>query len=191
MVIPLNDRIEELDLTEAKPSSMPRQSLDDLVAFLAVARAGNFTHAAPDLGVSQSALSHTIRVLGTPSYFAKRPPRRTSQDLAQHDCINMRFPTHRELLLREFDRQGQSVNVRVEGQWVFSSSAPMLRAALTGFGLAYLPEDMVLEHVEAGRLLRILEDWCGPFTGYYLYYASRRQSSRALAVVIEALRHRG
>jgi DNA-binding transcriptional LysR family regulator len=62
---------------------------------------------------------------------------------------------------------------------------------LTGFGLAYLPEDIVLEQVAAGRLLRVLEDWCEPFTGYYLYYASRRQSSRALAVVIEALRHRG
>ena len=84
---------------------------------------------------------------------------------------------------------GQSVNVRVEGQWVFSSSPPMLQAALAGFGLAYLPEDMVLKHVAAGRLVRVLEDWCEPFTGYHLYYASRRQSSRALAVVIEALRH--
>ena len=101
----------------------------------------------------------------------------------------MRLPTHRELLLWEFDRQGQSVNVRVEGQWVFSSSPPMLQAALAGFGLAYLPEDMVLKHVAAGRLVRVLEDWCEPFTGYHLYYASRRQSSRALAVVIEALRH--
>jgi DNA-binding transcriptional LysR family regulator len=296
---------------------MSRQSLDDLVAFLAVARTGSFTHAAPELGISQSALSHTIRalearlgvrlltrttrsvapteagerllrtlgprfeeieaelaavrelrdkpagtirittaghaaetilwpklskvlpeypdihveisvdygmtdivaqrfdagvrlgeqvekdmiavrigpdmrmaVVATPSYFAKRPPPRTPQDLAQHDCINMRLPTHRELLLWEFDRDGQAVNVHVDGQWVFSSSSPMLRAALAGFGLAYLPEDMVLKHVAAGRLLRALEDWCEPFTGYHLYYASRRLSSRALAVVIEALRHR-
>ena len=55
--------------------------------------------------------------------------------------------------------------------------------------LIYLPENLVLEHIAAGRLVRVLEDWCEPFTGYHLYYASRRQSSRALAVVIEALRH--
>jgi DNA-binding transcriptional LysR family regulator len=80
MVIPLNDRIEELDLTEAKPSSMPRQSLDDLVAFLAVARAGSFTHAAPDLGVSQSALSHTI--LGLEARLGVRLLTRTTRSVA-------------------------------------------------------------------------------------------------------------
>ncbi len=296
---------------------MPRQNLDDLVAFLAVARAGSFTQAAPELGVSQSALSHTLRalearlgvrlltrttrsvapteaserllrtlgprldeieaelaavrelrdkpagtirittaghaaetilwpklskvlpeypdiqveisvnygmtdivaqrfdagvrlgeqvekdmiavrigpdlcmaVVATPGYFAKRPPPRTPQDLARHDCVNMRLPTYRELLLWEFERDGQAVNVRFAGQWVFSSSPPVLQTALAGFGLAYLPEDMVLEPIAAGCLVRVLEDWCAPFTGYHLYYASRHQSSRALAVVIEALRHR-
>jgi DNA-binding transcriptional LysR family regulator len=296
---------------------MPRESLDDLAAFLAVARAGSFTQAAPALGVSQSALSHTIRglesrlgvrlltrttrsvapteagerllhtvgprleeiaaevaavrdlrdkpagtlrlttaghaaetllwpklakvlpdypdlkieisvdygmtdivaerfdagvrlgeqvekdmiavrigpdlrmaVVGAPGYFARRPPPQSPQDLAGHDCINLRLPTHRELLLWEFARNGQAVNVRVDGQWVFSSSPPMRQAALAGFGLAYLPEDMVLEEVAAGRLMRVLDAWCELFTGYHLYYPSRRQSSRALAVVIEALRHR-
>ena len=297
---------------------MARERLDDLAAFLAVARAGSFTHAAPALGVSQSALSHTIRglearlgvrlltrttrsvaptaagerllrtlgprldeiaaelaavrdlrdkpagairittaghaaetilwpklakllpdypditveisvdyglidivaerfdagvrigeqvekdmiavrigpdirmaVVGTPGYFAQRPPPQTPQDLAGHNCINMRLPTHRELMLWEFERHGQAVKVRVDGQWVFSSSPPMLQAALAGFGLAYLPEDMVLKPLAAGRLVRVLADWCEPFTGYYLYYPSRRQSSRALALVIEALRYRG
>jgi DNA-binding transcriptional LysR family regulator len=296
---------------------MPRERFDDLLAFLAVARAGSFTRAAAQLGVSQSALSHTVRalesrlgvrlltrttrsvaptesgerllhtvgprfeeiaaelaavrdlrdkpagtirittaghaaetvlwptlarllpdypeikveisvdyglidivarrydagvrlgeqvekdmiavrigpdlrmaVVGTPGYFARRPPPQTPQDLATHDCINLRLPTYGELLTWEFERDGQALNARVEGQWVFSSSLPMLEAALAGCGLAYLPEDMALEHVAAGRLVRVLEDWCAPFTGSHLYYPSRRQSSRALALVVDALRHR-
>jgi len=296
---------------------MPRESFDDLLGFLAVARAGSFTRAAAQLGVSQSALSHSVRalesrlgvrlltrttrsvaptqtgerllrtlgprfdeiaaelaavrdlrdkpagtirittaghaaetilwpklarllpdypeikveisvdyglidivarrfdagvrlgeqvekdmiavrigpdlrmaVVATPGYFAQRPPPQTPQDLAAHECINLRLPTYGELLTWEFERDGQALNARVEGQWVFSSSPPMLKAALAGFGLAYLPEDMVLEHLAAGRLERVLEARCAPFTGYHLYYPSRRQSSWALALVVEALRHR-
>ena len=297
---------------------MPRESFDDLLAFLAVARAGSFTRAAVQRGVSQSALSHTVRaletrlgvrlltrttrsvapteagerllrtlgprfdeieaelaavrdlrdkpagtirlttaghaaetilwpklarllpdypdlsveisidygridivaqrydagvrlgeqvekdmiavrigpdlrmaVVGTPGYFAQRPPPLTPRDLAAHGCINLRLPNDDELLTWEFERDGQALNARVNGQWVFSNSAPMLKAALAGFGLAYLPEDMVLESIADGRLIRVLEDWCQLFTGYHLYYPSRRQSSRALTLVIEALRHRG
>lgn len=155
-------------------SSVPRQSLDDLAAFLAVARAGSFTHAAPELGVSQSALSHSIRRLE--ARLGVRLLTRTTRSVA---------PTEAGVRLL------RTLAARVEGRWVFSSSPPMLQAALVSVGLAYLPEDMVLEHVAAGRLLRVLDDWCEPFAGYHLYYASRRQSSRALAVVIEALRHQG
>jgi DNA-binding transcriptional LysR family regulator len=103
----------------------------------------------------------------------------------------MRLPTRGELLTWEFERDGHALNARVDGQWVFSSSGPMLSAALAGFGLAYLPEDMVLEHVAKGRLVRVLDAWCQPFTGYHLYYPSRRQSSRAFALVVDALRYRG
>ncbi len=90
-----------------------------------------------------------MAVVATPGYFANYPPPRTPQDLAAHDCINMRLPTHCELLQWELERDGQTVNVRVAGQWVFSSSPPMLQAALAGVGLAYLPEDMVLEPIAA------------------------------------------
>ena len=296
---------------------MPRETFDDLLAFLAVARAGSFTGAAAELGVSQSALSHAVRgletrlgvrllsrttrsvsptvagerllhsvgprfeeiaaelaairdlrdkpagtirittaghaaetilwpklskvlpnypdikveisvdyglidivaqrydagvrigeqiekdmiavpigpdmrmaVVGSPRYFAKRSRPMTPQDLAEHDCINMRLPTRGELLIWEFERNGRAVNVRVDGQWIFSGSQPMLTAALAGCGLAYLPEDLVLEHIAGRRLVRVLDDWCEPFTGYHLYYPSRRQSSRAFSVVAEALRHR-
>jgi DNA-binding transcriptional LysR family regulator len=83
------------------------------------------------------------------------------------------------------------LNVRVEGQLIFNSSTPRLRAALAGFGLALLPEDMVQPHVEAGRLVRVLDDWSPTFPGYHIYYPSRRQSSPAFALLIDALRYRG
>lgn len=83
------------------------------------------------------------------------------------------------------------MNVRVDGQLVFNNVTQILAAALDGFGLAYLPEDMVLPHIHANRLVRVLEDWCPPFPGYHLYYPSRRQPSPAFALVVEALRYRG
>lgn len=130
-----------------------------------------------------------IAVVGSPAYFVKRPKPVTPHDLGRHDCINLRLPTHGGLMPWDFDKGGQQVKFRVSGQWVFNSTSPIVRAALADYGLAFVPEDMVLEHVAAGRLTRVLEDWCEPYPGYYLYYPSRRQSSRALAVIVEALRH--
>ena len=296
---------------------MPRENLNDLVAFVAVAREGSFTKAAAQLGVSQSALSHTIRaletrlgvrlltrttrsvspteagdrllatvaprldeieaevaalsdmrdkpagnirisaaghaatnvvwpklekflpdfpdikvelivnyglidivaerfdagvrlgdqvakdmiavriapdlrmaVVGAPSYFAKHSPPTTPQDLAPHTCICMRLQTYGGLYAWEFEKKGHEVNVRVEGQLVFNTSAQIVTAALAGFGLAYVPEDMVEDHIAAGRLLRVLTDWCPYFPGYHLYFASRRQSSPAFALLVDALRYR-
>jgi DNA-binding transcriptional LysR family regulator len=130
-----------------------------------------------------------MAVVGTPAYFAKRPPPHTPHELTGHDCINLRLATHGGLYAWEFEKDGHPLNVRVQGQLVFNSSGPMLRAALAGFGLACVPEDMVQEHVAAGRLMRVLEDWSPTFPGYHLYYASRRQSSPALGLLINALRH--
>jgi DNA-binding transcriptional LysR family regulator len=90
----------------------------------------------------------------------------------------------------EFERKGHELKARVEGQWVFNSSSPILRAVLAGFGLAYLPDDMVRRHVGEGHLERVLENWCPTFPGYHLYYPARRQSARALSVVIDALRYK-
>ncbi len=131
-----------------------------------------------------------MAVVGAPAYFARRPPPATPQDLAAHDCINLRLPTYGGLYAWEFEKNGHPLNVRVEGQLVFNSSPPILRAALAGFGLGCLPEDMVQEHVAAGRLVRVLDDWCQPFPGYHLYYPSRRQSAPAFALLVEALRYR-
>lgn len=131
-----------------------------------------------------------IAVVGSPGYFVGRSLPETPQDLAQHNCINLRLPTHGGLLPWDFSKEGQEVKLRLGGQWVFNNSSSIVRAALGGHGLAFVPEDMVLEHIAAGSLVRVLDDWCAPYPGYYLYYPSRRQSSRTLAVVIDALRHR-
>jgi DNA-binding transcriptional LysR family regulator len=131
-----------------------------------------------------------IAVVGSPGYFAWRPMPQSPHDLAGHDCINLRLPTHGGFLPWDFDKDGKSFKLRVTGQWAFSNSSSSVRASLADYGLAFVPEDMVSEYIAAGKLVRVLDDWCQPYPGYYLYYPSRRQSSRALAVVIEALRHR-
>ncbi len=132
-----------------------------------------------------------MAVVGTPAYFAHRPEPRTPQDLAKHNCINLRLPTHGGLLLWDFEKDGHQVNIRVDGQWIFNGSTPMLRAALAGCGLAFLPEDLVREPVAAGLLQAVLTDWCPLFPGYFLYYPSRRESAPALTLLVEALRYRG
>ncbi len=132
-----------------------------------------------------------MAVVGTPRYFSARPPPQTPQDLTEHNCITLRLPTYGGLLPWDFEKAGHEVKTRVEGQWVFNSSTSILRAALAGLGLAYVPEDMVQEPLVEGRLMRVLEDWCPPFPGYHLYYPSRRQSSPAFALLVDALRYRG
>jgi DNA-binding transcriptional LysR family regulator len=131
-----------------------------------------------------------MAIVASPGYFSKRPPPQAPQDLAAHDCINLRLPTHGGIYAWEFEKDGHALNVRVEGQLVFNSSLPMLRAALAGFGMACIPEDMAQEHIAAGRLTRVLEEWCPVFPGYHLYYPSRRQSSPAFALLVDALRYR-
>jgi DNA-binding transcriptional LysR family regulator len=297
---------------------MPRENINDLVAFLAVARERSFTRAAAKLGVSQSALSHTIRgleerlgirlltrttrsvaptaagerllqtvgprfeeietelaalsdmrdkpagtirittvedaaetilwpamarllpeypdvnveiavdssltdivterydagvrlgeqvakdmiavrvgpdmrmaVFGAPFYFARHPRPLTPQDLTAHNCINLRLPTYGGLNAWEFEKNGRELRVRVEGQLVLNSPKLIVQAAVSGHGLACLPEDHVQAHFADGRLIRVLEDWCPPFPGYHLYYPSRRQSSPAFALLVDALRYRG
>jgi DNA-binding transcriptional LysR family regulator len=276
---------------------MRRENVSDLLAFLAVARERSFTKAAAKLGVSQSALSHTIRglearlglrlltrttrsvspteagerllvrvgscfeeieaeldalselrekpagtiritagehaaytvlspalvkllpsypdikveisvdygftdivarigpdmrmaVVGAPSYFEKRPTPKKPQDLTEHNCINLRLPTYGGLYAWEFEKGKRELKVRVDGQLVFNTIKQRLDAALAGLGLAYMPEDVALPHIARGSLTRVLEDWCPPFPGYHLYYPSRRQSSPAFALLIDALRYR-
>jgi DNA-binding transcriptional LysR family regulator len=130
-------------------------------------------------------------VIGAKSYFAKRPPPKTPQDLIGHDCINLRLPTYGGLYAWEFEKDGRELKVRVEGQLVFNGIFQVLDAALAGLGLGYVPEDLAEPHLGKGRLTRVLGEWCPPWSGYRLYYPSRRQSSAAFALLVDALRYRG
>ena len=132
-----------------------------------------------------------MAVVSAPSYFEKRPVPKKPQDLTEHNCFNLRLPVHGGLYAWEFEKGGRELRVRVEGQLVLNATSQMLTAALAGLGLAYMPEDMVQGHVAQGRLKRVLEDWCEPYAGYHLYFPSRRKSSQAFALLVDALRYRG
>jgi DNA-binding transcriptional LysR family regulator len=131
-----------------------------------------------------------MAVVGSPAYFARRMPPRTPQDLLAHRCINLRLPTYGGLYAWEFERGARELRVRVDGQLVFNDLTHIMNATLAGFGLGYVPEDLAAPYIARGRLRHVLADWCAAFTGYHLYYPSRRQNSPAFALVVDALRYR-
>jgi DNA-binding transcriptional LysR family regulator len=132
-----------------------------------------------------------MAVVGAPSYFKTSPEPQRPQDLIEHNCINLRLPTHGNVYAWEFEKGSRELRVRVEGQLTFNGTAQLLNGALAGCGLAYVPEGLVEQHIGKGRLKRVLADWCPSYSGYHLFYPSRRQSSAAFALVVNALRHRG
>jgi DNA-binding transcriptional LysR family regulator len=166
------------------------QGLTDIVAerYDAGVRLGE--QVAKDMIAMRVGPDMRMAVVGAPSYFAKRSPPRKPQELISHNCINLRVPTRGGLYAWEFEKGKRQLKVHVEGQLVFNATAQMISAALAGFGLAYVPEDLAQPHLAKGRLKRVLEDWCPPFSGYHLYYTSRRQLTPAFALVVEALRCR-
>jgi DNA-binding transcriptional LysR family regulator len=131
-----------------------------------------------------------MAVVGAPSYFARRPRPQVPQDLTGHACINIRLPTHGALYAWELEKEQHELRVHVEGPLVVNYAPLLLRSALAGLGLACIFEDQVREHVAAGRLVRVLADWCPPFPGYHLYYPNR-QPTPAFALLVDALRYRG
>ncbi len=165
--------------------------LTDIVAqrFDAGVRAGE--QVAKDMIAVRIGPDLRTAIVGAPSYFRKRPEPSKPQDLVGHDCINLRLSTHGGLYAWEFEKGGRELKVRVEGQLVFNGTFQMLDAALAGFGLAYVPENVAQPHIAKGHLKRVLADWCPPYAGYHLYYPSRRQSSAAFVLLVDALRHRG
>jgi DNA-binding transcriptional LysR family regulator len=131
-----------------------------------------------------------MAVAGAPSYFKTRAEPKKPQDLLRHNCINLRLPKHDSVYAWEFDKNGRELRVRVEGQLTFNATSQQVNAAIAGLGLVYAPEGMLQPYVVRGKLRRVLDDWCQPYSGYHLFYPSRRQSSAAFALVVDALRHR-
>jgi DNA-binding transcriptional LysR family regulator len=132
-----------------------------------------------------------MAAVASPSYLAEHGVPKTPHDLSQHKCINLRFPTQGNLYAWEFEKDGQEISVGVEGPLIVNNGGLMVSAAIKGFGIAFVLEDYVADQIQSGALVRVLADWCDPFGGYHLYYPSRRQHSRAFAVLLEALRYRG
>src|SRR6266536_3722756 len=175
---------------DIKVEIMIDYGLTDIVAqrFDAGVRSGE--QVAKDMIAVRIGPDMRMAVVGAPSYFAKPSPTKKPQDLTEHNCINLRLPTHGGLYAWEFEKGDRELRVRVEGQLVFNGTFQMLNAALAGFGLAYVPEDLAQPHFARGRLKRVLEDWCPPYAGYHLYYPSRRHSSAAFTLLVDALRYR-
>ncbi|MBK4738517.1 LysR family transcriptional regulator [Noviherbaspirillum pedocola] len=129
-----------------------------------------------------------MAVVASPAYFTSRPIPKVPQELTGHNCVNMRLPTYNSFYAWEFVKGDQELQVQVDGQCSFNTTPQILQAALDGYGVAYVPEDLIIDHVAAGRLQRVLDDWCPTFPGYHLYYPSRRQSSPAFALILDTLR---
>jgi len=132
----------------------------------------------------------SMAVIGSPAYFAREGIPLTPQELQSHRCINMRLPTMGGIYAWEFGQDGRELKVRVDGQLTFNSLRQRIDAAVNGFGLAYVPEDSVASDIASGKLIRVLQDWCEPFPGYYLYYPSRKQHTTAFALLLDALRYK-
>lgn len=131
-----------------------------------------------------------MAVVGSPDYFTQHPACQTPQDLAHHNCINLRLRSAGGLYAWELEKGDREIRVRVDGQMSCNNTATIIRAAARGVGLGFIMESSVVEHIANGQLVRVLEDWCPPFAGYHLYYPSRRQPSAAFALLVEALRNR-
>ena len=128
--------------------------------------------------------------VAAPAYLAERGRPTHPKDLVAHVCINMRHESAGGLYAWEFEKDGQALRVRVDGQVTFNNSYAMIDAAVSGLGIAYVPEDIVASHISSGALDVVLDDWSPEFDGYFLYYPSRRQNLAAFQIVVDALRYR-
>ena len=147
-------------------------------------------HLAKDMISARIGPDFRLAVVGAKSYFADHPEPTHPKDLVGHTCINFRLPTFGGLYAWEFEENGRELKIRVEGQLTFNNIFSALDATLDGFGLAYIPEEIILPYVAEGRLVRVLQEWSPYWDGYHLYYPSRRQSSPAFVALVEVLRHR-
>ena len=175
---------------DIKVEIMIDYGLTDIVAqrFDAGVRSGE--QVAKDMIAVRIGPDMRMAVVGAPLYFRGRPEPKKPHDLIKHNCITLRLPSG-GLYAWEFEKGGRQLRVRVEGQLTYNTTAQMLNAALAGMGLAYVPEGWVQPYLAKARLKRVLEDWCLPYSGYHLYYPSRRQPSAAFVLLVNALRYKG
>jgi DNA-binding transcriptional LysR family regulator len=131
-----------------------------------------------------------MAIVGSPRYFRRHPPPSEPQHLVEHRCINLRLPTSGTLNKWRLLQNGREVRVSVDGPLIFNTIDLILDTAIDGLGLAYLPLDQVSQHLKGGRLVQALGEWTPPLPGYHLYYASRRHSSPAFRLLVDALRYR-
>jgi DNA-binding transcriptional LysR family regulator len=178
------------DYPDIKVEITADYGLTDIVAQRYDAGVRSGEQVAKDMIAVPIAPNMRMAVVGAPSYFRKRPKPKRPQDLIDHNCINLRLPTHGALYAWEFGKAGRDLKVRVDGQLTLNTTAQMLNAALVGGGLTYVPEGLAEPYVTKRRLMRVLEDSCPPFSGYHLWYPSRRQPSAAFSLLVEALRYR-
>ena len=159
----------------------------DLVAagFDAGVQFGEFIQ--QDMTAVRVSPDHRPAIVGSPEYFRSHPRPKSPRDLLRHRCINFRHGSAGAYRW-EFDNAKQSLTVAVNGPLVVDDVEIMTRAVIDGVGLAFMTEEHASPHLASGVLVRVLEDWCPPFPGYFLYYPSRRQQPAALAALIEALR---
>jgi DNA-binding transcriptional LysR family regulator len=127
-------------------------------------------------------------IVAPPAYFASHPKPKTPRDLTAHRCVSHRLGARGPVYRWEFEKRGKPVTVSVSGPLVFTDPTFTLRAALDGLGLAYVFEEDVADYLARGELVRVLEDWCPPFEGYFLYYPSRRHQPPALQALVDGLR---
>ena len=129
-------------------------------------------------------------MVASPDYFSWHAKPETLQDLMRHNCITLRLASSGGVYAWELQEDGRPVSVRTRGQCIFSSGTQMVNAALSGHGLAFVTEDLAGPHVRSGALVSVMPDACPKFPGLHAYYPSRRNSSRAMGIVIDALRYR-
>ncbi len=129
--------------------------------------------------------------VASPAYFEAHGVPMHPRDLVNHRCINMRHETSGALYAWEFEKGGNELRVRVDGQLVFNNTYAMIDAAASGYGIAYIPDSIVETALASGALVQCLDDWSPFFDGYFLYYPNRRQNLPAFQVIVDALRHKG
>jgi DNA-binding transcriptional LysR family regulator len=132
-----------------------------------------------------------LAIVASPAYFKAHGKPLVPHDLTKHRCINIRQATKGGLYAWEFGKDGHDLIVRVDGALILNDISMILNAAVEGVGIACVMEDQAAALLRGGKLARVLEDWCPPFSGYHLYYPDRRQLPPAFALLVRALRYRG